>query len=97
MRFVFKCWSVEHTSGRVTLTPLDQPELAVHASSVAAATEELTLVLDDKIARMHPRQLPRYAHPPAGEAIVLEVPVLPAAAQADLCAESGRRIVLRPG
>src|SRR5437762_6171895 len=77
MRFAFKCWAIEHTSGRVTLTPLEVRELAVHATTLDAATDELALALDDKLSRLHPRHLPRYAHPPGGELFPLEVPVLP--------------------
>jgi hypothetical protein len=77
MRFAFTCWAIEHASGRVTLTPLGVPELAVHATSLSAATEELALALDDKIARAHPRHLPRFAQAPAGELLPLEVAALP--------------------
>lgn len=73
----FKCLAVTHTSGRVTLTPLELPGFAVHAPSLEEARFELTLALDDRIGRSHPRHLWRYCNPGAGELISLHVPVLP--------------------
>ena len=76
MRFSFKCQAIRHVSGRVTVTPLDFPELAVHAATVARAVEELTLALDDRMARAHPRRLVDLARASEGEAIELSVPAL---------------------
>ena len=77
MKLSFKCLAVTHTSGRVTLTPLELPTFAVHAASLDEARFELTLALDDRIGRSHPRHLWRYCNPGTGELIALHVPVLP--------------------
>ncbi len=74
MRFVFQCLAIRHASDRVTLAPLDFPALAVHATDLARATEELTLALDDRISRAHPRRLPEFARPASGQAAVASVP-----------------------
>jgi ATP-dependent Clp protease ATP-binding subunit ClpA len=76
MRFTFRCQAIKHVTGRVTVVPLDYPELAVHAADVARAVEELTLALDDRISRAHPRRAATFGRPAAGEAITLRVPVL---------------------
>jgi ATP-dependent Clp protease ATP-binding subunit ClpC len=76
VKLSFKCHIATHVSGRVTVTVVDLPELAVHASNVAAAVEELTLALDDRIARAHPRQLFDLCRPSAAEPVLLDVPVL---------------------
>jgi ATP-dependent Clp protease ATP-binding subunit ClpA len=67
---------VQHVSGRVTVTVVDQPDLSVHAASVAAAVEELTLALDDRIARAHPKRLFDLCRPSVAEPLALDVPVL---------------------
>jgi ATP-dependent Clp protease ATP-binding subunit ClpC len=76
VRFSFHCLVVQHVSGRVTVTPLEHPDLAVHAASLEAATLDLTLALDDRIARAHPRHLARYATGAEGEALSLRVEAL---------------------
>ncbi len=77
MKLSFQCLAVTHTSGRVTLTPLELPELAVHAASLEDARFELTLALDDRISRSHPRHLWRYARPGGGELEQLTPVLLP--------------------
>ncbi len=77
MKLSFQCLGVTHTSGRVTLTPLELPELAVHADTLDEARFELTLALDDRISRAHPRHLWRYARPGAGELFELAPVLLP--------------------
>src|SRR5262249_16383837 len=76
MRFSFKCHVAHHPSGRVTVTPLDLPPLAVHAASVERAVEELALAVEDKIARVHPRLIFDLVKPAGGEPLELEVPGL---------------------
>lgn len=76
MRFTFKCLAVHHVSGRVTLTPLDFPPLAVHASDLQAAIEELVLAFDDRIGRAHPRWLIDYASGGEGTAASFSLPLL---------------------
>jgi hypothetical protein len=71
MRFSFKCHVVAHTSGRVTVTPIDLPRLAVHAEDLPRALEELTLALDDRLTRAHPRRLFDLARPGEGEPLPL--------------------------
>nr|MCU0700110.1 AAA family ATPase [Myxococcaceae bacterium] len=77
MKLTFQCLAVTHTSGRVTLTPLTLPSFAVHAPSLEQARFELTLALDDKIGRVHPRHLWRYVRPGEGALVELPVGVLP--------------------
>src|SRR4051794_12435263 len=76
MRFTFKCQALRHVSGRVTVTPIDFPELAVHAATIPRAVEELTLALDDRIARAHPRRLTEFADAATGEALDLTTPAI---------------------
>jgi ATP-dependent Clp protease ATP-binding subunit ClpA len=76
LRFAFKCLAVRHVNRRVTLTPIDFPELAVHAADLERATEELVLALDDKISRAHPRRVVDYARPPAGDPLPVETPLI---------------------
>ncbi len=77
MNFRFQCWVRRHVSGRVTLTPLSLPHLAVHADSLEKATEELTLALDDQLSRVHPRRVPEFIAPAAGTLQTIEVSGLP--------------------
>jgi len=77
VNFRFTCLAVTHTSGRVTLTPLELPDFAVHAESLEQARFELTLALDDKIGRSHPRHLWKFCRPGEAELLELPVPVLP--------------------
>lgn len=77
MKLSFKCLVVTHTSGRVTVTPLELPSFAVHGRTLGEARFELTLALDDRIGRSHPRHLWRYCNPGTGELVTLTVPVLP--------------------
>ncbi len=76
MRFRFHCLVVQHVSGRVTVTPVEHPELSVHAPSLDDATLDLTLALDDRIGRAHPRHLARYAAGADGEALELRADAL---------------------
>ena len=76
MRFVFTCHVREHVSGRVTVTPLEQPALAVHAASLERAVEELTLALDDQLGRAHPGRLFDLARHTPTTAAALAVPAL---------------------
>ncbi len=76
MKLRFLCVSVTHTSGRVTLTPLELPAFAVHAATFEQARFELTLALDDKIGRSHPRHLWRFCRPGEGELLRLSLPIL---------------------
>jgi ATP-dependent Clp protease ATP-binding subunit ClpC len=77
MNFRFQCWVQRHASGRVTLTPLALPHLAVHADSLEKATEELTLALDDQLTRVHPRRVPEFIAATGGVLHTLEVPGIP--------------------
>ncbi|WP_164019438.1 AAA family ATPase [Pyxidicoccus trucidator] len=77
MNFRFQCWVQRHASGRVTLTPLALPHLAVHADTLEKATEELSLALDDQLTRVHPRRVPEFIAPPDGVLHTLEVPGIP--------------------
>jgi ATP-dependent Clp protease ATP-binding subunit ClpA len=77
VNFRFLCVSVTHTSGRVTLTPLELPAFAVHAATLEQARFELTLALDDKLSRSHPRHLWRFCRPGEGELLRLSLPILP--------------------
>ncbi|MFT3706369.1 MAG: AAA family ATPase [Archangium sp.] len=77
MKFNFQCIAVTHTSGRVTLTPVELPELSVHAANLEAARFELTLALDDRISRSHPRHLWKFCAPGEGELTHVAVPLLP--------------------
>ncbi|QSQ24802.1 ATP-dependent Clp protease ATP-binding subunit [Pyxidicoccus parkwayensis] len=77
MNFRFQCWVQRHASGRVTLTPLALPHLAVHADSLEKATEELTLALDDQLTRVHPRRVPEFIAASNGVLHTLEVPGIP--------------------
>ncbi|AKQ65154.1 ATP-dependent Clp protease ATP-binding subunit ClpA [Myxococcus hansupus] len=77
MNFRFQCWLQKHVSGRVTLTPLALRRLAVHADSLEAATEELTLALDDQLSRIHPRRVPEFIAPAGGTLETVELPALP--------------------
>ncbi|WP_164001236.1 AAA family ATPase [Pyxidicoccus caerfyrddinensis] len=74
MNFRFQCWVQRHASGRVTLTPLALPSLAVHADTLEKATEELTLALDDQLTRVHPRRVPEFIATSDGVLHTLEVP-----------------------
>jgi ATP-dependent Clp protease ATP-binding subunit ClpA len=56
--------------------PLEQPHLTLHAASSEVAREDLTLALDDRIRRAHPRRIAEFARDPGGEAFTLEVPAL---------------------
>ncbi|HEU4534005.1 MAG TPA: AAA family ATPase, partial [Polyangiaceae bacterium] len=76
MQFRFHCLVVQHVSGRVTVTPVEHPELAVHAPSMEDATLDLTLAFDDRIGRAHPRHLSRYAGGAEGEAITVRADAL---------------------
>src|SRR5215471_17756865 len=76
MRFSFKCHVAKHVSGRVTVTPVGLPELALHAGDMREAIEELTLALDDRLGRAHPRRLFDLARPTIGEPAVLDLPVV---------------------
>jgi ATP-dependent Clp protease ATP-binding subunit ClpA len=77
MNFRFQCWVQRHASGRVTLTPLSLPHLAVHADSLEKATEELTLALDDQLTRIHPRRVPEFISATGGTPHALELRALP--------------------
>ncbi|MCE9672867.1 AAA family ATPase [Myxococcus stipitatus] len=77
MNFRFQCWVQRHASGRVTLTPLTLPDLAVHADTLEKATEELTLALDDQLTRVHPRRVPEFIAPVGGVLHPVEVPAIP--------------------
>lgn len=77
MKFTFQCLGVTHTSGRVTLTPLALPELAVHARTLEEARFELTLALDDRLSRSHPRHLWKYCQTGEGQLLVLPLAILP--------------------
>ncbi|MFP2904910.1 ATP-dependent Clp protease ATP-binding subunit, partial [Pyxidicoccus sp. 3LFB2] len=77
MNFRFQCWMQRHASGRVTLTPLALPHLAVHADTLEKATEELSLALDDQLTRVHPRRVPEFIAAPDGVLHTLEVPGIP--------------------
>ncbi len=77
MNFRFQCWVQRHASGRVTLTPLALPDLAVHADTLEKATEELSLALDDQLTRVHPRRIPEFIAAPDGVLHTLEVPGIP--------------------
>ncbi|MCU0687851.1 MAG: ATP-dependent Clp protease ATP-binding subunit, partial [Polyangiaceae bacterium] len=76
MQFRFHCLVVQHVSGRVTVTPVEHPELAVHAASLEDAKLDLTLAFDDRISRAHPRHLSRYASGAEGEELTLRVDAL---------------------
>ncbi len=71
MKFSFLCTAVTHTSGRVTLSPVSLPDLAVHAATRDDALLELKLLLDDKLSRTHPRHLGRFCTPGEGERLDL--------------------------
>lgn len=61
MNLRFLCLSVTHTSGRVTLAPLELPDFAVHAATFEdRRSSSFTLALDDKVSRAHPRHLWRF-------------------------------------
>jgi ATP-dependent Clp protease ATP-binding subunit ClpA len=60
----------------VTVTPLEHPELAVHAESVDDALLDLSLALDDRIRRAHPRHLWRFAGSGEGQSGKLSSPGL---------------------
>ncbi|NPC77163.1 hypothetical protein HPC49_02695, partial [Pyxidicoccus fallax] len=77
MNFRFQCWVQKHASGRVTLTPLALPRLAVHADSLEKATEELTLALDDQLSRVHPRRVPEFIAAQGGTAHPVQFPGIP--------------------
>lgn len=77
MNFRFQCWVQRHASGRVTLTPLSLPHLAVHADTVEKATEELTLALDDQLTRIHPRRVPEFIAATGATGRPLTVPAIP--------------------
>jgi len=76
MQFRFVCFVNRHASGRVTVTPLTLPGLAVHATSVERASEELVLALSDRIERAHPRRIVEFVRSGEGELVELEVPAL---------------------
>ncbi|HEU4410340.1 MAG TPA: AAA family ATPase [Polyangiaceae bacterium] len=76
VRFRFQCLVVRHVSGRVTVTPVEHPDLAVHAGSLESALLDLALAFDDRIGRAHPRHLARYAAGAEGEALDLRVEAL---------------------
>jgi len=77
MNFRFQCWVQRHASGRVTLTPLSLPHLAVHADTLEKATEELTLALDDQLTRIHPRRVPEFIAATGGTLHTLELNAIP--------------------
>jgi ATP-dependent Clp protease ATP-binding subunit ClpA len=77
MNFRFQCWVQRHASGRVTLTPLALPRLAVHADSLEKATEELSLALDDQLSRVHPRRIPEFIAAQGGTLHPVQVPGIP--------------------
>lgn len=60
----------------MTVTPLEHPELAVHAESVDDALLDLSLALDDRIRRAHPRHLWRFAGSGEGQSGKLSSPGL---------------------
>ncbi|MCC6995137.1 MAG: ATP-dependent Clp protease ATP-binding subunit [Deltaproteobacteria bacterium] len=76
MQFRFVCFVNRHASGRVTVTPLTLPGLAVHATSVERASEELVLALSDRIERAHPRRIVEFVRSGEGELCELDVPAL---------------------
>ncbi|MFZ5442884.1 MAG: AAA family ATPase [Myxococcota bacterium] len=61
----------------MTLAPLSLPQLAVHARTLEEARFELTLALDDRISRAHPRHLWKYCRPGEGELQSLPLELLP--------------------
>jgi ATP-dependent Clp protease ATP-binding subunit ClpA len=67
MEFRIQCLVTQHPSGRVTLTPLNLPALAYHAPSLDVAEEDVSLAIDDRITRAHPRNVAAYARTPSGE------------------------------
>jgi ATP-dependent Clp protease ATP-binding subunit ClpC len=76
VEFFFHCLTVRHTSGRVTVTLVELPDTSVHAETMDSALLDLTLALDDRIGRSHPRNIARYASGADGEAVALRVPAL---------------------
>jgi ATP-dependent Clp protease ATP-binding subunit ClpA len=77
VHFSFPCVVIRHASGRVTLTPIEHPELGVHSDSLDDARLDLSLALDDRIRRAHPRHLWRYAGGAEGEPATLPIAALP--------------------
>ena len=67
MDFRIQCFVTQHSSGRVTVAPLNLPALAYHAPDLDRAEEDLCLAIDDRIGRAHPRNVADYARPPHGE------------------------------
>ena len=67
MEFRIQCLVTRHPSGRVTYEPLDLPQLAYHAPSVEAAEEDLSLAIDDRVTRAHPRRVTEFARGVRGE------------------------------
>ena len=63
MQFRFVCFVNRHASGRVTVTPLTLPGLAVHATSVERASEELVLALSDRIVVMNAGRIEQLGKP----------------------------------
>jgi len=76
VQFSFHCLAVRHTSGRVTVTVVEHPELSVHAESMESAVLDLTLALDDRISRAHPKHLASYAGGAEGEGLTLRAAAL---------------------
>lgn len=76
MRFVFRCLVAGRPGGAKLLLPLQHPELNVVSSREDDALSELALVLDDRLTRVHPRELARWHHSDASELVELDLPVL---------------------
>lgn len=77
MRFRFPCLVQRHVSERVTLTPLDHPELALHSPTLQEARQDLTLALDDRIARAHPSRVAAYVSSPEFDPLSLTLDAIP--------------------
>jgi len=64
----------EHNNGFHSVEVVGEPELRVYTDDLDAAREDLELVLHDRLERLHPGLLSRYALPDNLEVLALEIP-----------------------
>lgn len=73
MQFEFQLFIRQHGDEGYTVEVVGESGLCVHSRDLERAREDLTLVLNDRLERYHPRMLQRYAAIEAGELRVLDL------------------------
>ncbi len=88
MKFQVQLYLREHRNGFHSLEVLGEPSLCVYAEDLDQAREDLELVLGDRLERLHPRMLSRYA---TAEGLRLELVELEEALEVETATGPGHK------